>query len=56
MSYLSSFTRYNELSVLITFTKNARNDHLAFLKTSLLSLSFLVFLEYLSEALLYSIS
>ena len=30
MSYLSSFIRYNEFSVWITFTKDARNDHLAF--------------------------
>ena len=30
MSYLSSFVRCNEFSVLITFTKDARNDHLAF--------------------------
>ena len=30
MSYLSSFMRYNEFSVLITFTKDARNDYLAF--------------------------
>ena len=27
MSYLSSFMRYNEFSVLITFTKDARNEH-----------------------------
>ena len=41
MSYLSSFMRYNELSVLITFTKDARNDHLAFedLVTDLVTLS-----------------
>ena len=26
MSYLSSFMKYNELSVLITFTKGAQND------------------------------
>ena len=30
MSCLSSFVRYNEFSVLVTFTKDARNDHLAF--------------------------
>ena len=30
MSYLFLFMRYNEFSVLITFTKDARNDHLAF--------------------------
>ena len=30
MSYLSSFMRYNEFSVLITFTKDAQNDQLAF--------------------------
>ena len=30
MSYLSSFVRYNEFPVLVTFTKDARNDHLAF--------------------------
>ena len=30
MSCPSSFMRYNELSVLITFAKDARNDHLAF--------------------------
>ena len=30
MSYLSSFMRYNEFSILITFTKDAQNDHLAF--------------------------
>ena len=30
MSCLSSFMRCNEFSVLITFTKDARNDHLAF--------------------------
>ena len=29
-SYLSSFMRCNEFSVLITFTKDARNDHHAF--------------------------
>ena len=29
MSYLSWFMRYNEFSVLITFTKDARNDHRA---------------------------
>ena len=53
MSYLSSFVRYNEFSVLITITKNARNDHLAFEDKParvlsfiwLHSLSFLVFLE-----------
>ena len=64
MSYLSSFMRYNEFSVLIT--KDARNDHLAFEDKPahvlsliwLLSLSFLVFLEFgiESEALLYFIS
>ena len=30
MFYLSSFMRYNEFSVLITFTKDAQNDNLAF--------------------------
>ena len=30
MSRLSLFMRYNESSVLNTFTKDARNDHLAF--------------------------
>ena len=30
MSRLSSFARYNELSVSITFTNDARNGHLAF--------------------------
>ena len=51
---MSSFRRYNEFSVLITFTKDARDDHLAFEDNSarvlssiwLLSLSFLVFLEF----------
>ena len=52
--YLSLFVRYNEFSVLITFTKDARNDHVAFEDEPtrvlsliwLLSLSFLVFLEF----------
>ena len=52
MSRLSSCVRYNEFSVLITFTKDARNDHFAFEDKPasvlsfiwLLSLSFLVFL------------
>ena len=35
MSYLSSFIRYNEFSVLITFTKDAQNYHLAFACTRL---------------------
>ena len=30
MCHLSSFMRCNEFSVLITFTKDARNDHVAF--------------------------
>ena len=54
MSYLSSFMRCNEFSVSIIFTKDARNDHLAFEDKPawvlsfiwLLSLSFLVFLEF----------
>ena len=55
--------RYNEFSVLITFTEDARNDHLAFEDNArtrlvihlwLLSLSFLVFLEFVgSHALFY---
>ena len=62
MSYLSSFMRYNELSVLITFTKDARNDHLAFEDKPARVLSFIWLLYHswcfsnLSEALLYSIS
>ena len=61
MSYLSSFMRYNEFSVLITFTKDAQNDHLAFKDKSarvllliwLLSLSFLVFLEFVGNLALF---
>ena len=57
MSYLSSFMRYNELSVLITFAKDTQNDHLAFEDKPvrvlssiwLLSLSFLVFLEFVGS-------
>ena len=48
--------RYNELSVLITFTKDARNDHLAFEDKParwLLSLSFLVFLEFVGSLALF---
>ena len=64
MSYLSSYMRYNEFSVLITFTKDARNDHLAFedKPARVLSLIWLLSLyrswcfSNLSEALLYSIS
>ena len=56
MSYLS-LLRYNELSVLITFTKDARNDHPAFQDKPArvlsfiwsLSLSFLVFLEFVGS-------
>ena len=61
MSYLSSFMRYNEFSVLITFTKDARNDHLAFENTParvlsliwLLSPAFLVFLEFVKSLALF---
>ena len=61
MSYLSSFMRYNEFSVLIIFTKDARNDHLAFEDKPtrvlslilLLSLSFLVFLEIVGSLALF---
>ena len=61
MFYLSSFMRYNEFSVLITFTKDARNDHLAFEDKParvlsfiwLLSLSFLVFLEFVGSLALF---
>ena len=57
MSHLSSFMRYNEFSVLITFTEDARNDNLAFGDKParvlsfiwLLSLSFLVFLEFVGS-------
>ena len=64
MSYLSSFMRYNELSVLITFTKDARNDHLPLEDKPARVLSFIWLLSLyrswcfsnLSEALLYSIS
>ena len=53
--------RYNEFSVLITFTKDARNDHLTFEdKPSrflsliwLLSLSFLVFLKFVGSHALF---
>ena len=61
MSHLSSFMRYNEFSVLITFTIDARSDHLAFedklasILSSiwLLSLSFLVFLEFVGNFALF---
>ena len=61
MSYLSSFMRYNEFSVLITITNDARNDHLAFEDKHarvlsliwLLSLSFLVFLEFVGSLALF---
>ena len=53
--------RYNEFAVLITFTKDARNDHLAFEDKParvlsfiwLLSLSFLVFLEFVGSLALF---
>ena len=61
MSYLSPFMTYNEFSVLITFTKDARNDQLAFEDKRarvlsfiwLLSLSFLVFLEFVESLALF---
>ena len=61
MSYLSSFMRYNEFSVLITFTKDAQNDHFAFENKParvlsliwLLTLSFLVFLEFVGRLALF---
>ena len=66
MSYLSSFMRYNEFSVFFfffffTFTKDARNDHLAFEDKParvlsliwILSLSFLVFLEFVGSLALF---
>ena len=60
MSCLSSFMRCNEFSVLITFTKDARNDHLAFedkparvLFIWSLSLSFLVFIEFVGSLALF---
>ena len=61
MSYLSSFTRYNEFSGLITFTKDAQNDHLAFEDKParvlsliwLLSLLFLMFLEFVGSLALF---
>ena len=61
MSHLSSFMRYNEFTVLITFTKDARNDHLAFEDKParvlsliwLLPLSFLVFLEFVRSLALF---
>ena len=59
MSYLSSFMRYNEFSVLIIFTKDARYDHLAFEDKRLvihlvtLSLSFLVFLEFVGSVAVF---
>ena len=64
MSHLSSFMRYNEFSVLTTFTKDPRNDHLAFEDQPARVLSFIWLLSLyrswcfsnLSEALLYSIS
>ena len=53
--------RYNEFSVLITFTKDARNDQLAFEDEParvlsliwLLSQSFLVFLEFVGSLALF---
>ena len=59
MSHLSSFMRYDEFSVLITFTKDARIDHLAFEDKPARILSLIWLLSYswcLSEVLLYSIS
>ena len=64
VSCLSSFIRCNEFSVLITFTKDARSDHLAFEDEPARVLSFIWLLSLyrswcfpnLSEALLYSIS
>ena len=57
MSCLSSFMRYNELSVSITFTKDARNDHLEPARVLsfiwLLSPSFLVFLEFVGSLALF---
>ena len=61
MFYLSSFMRNNEFSVLITFTKDARNDQLAFEDEParvlsliwLLSQSFLVFLEFVGSLALF---
>ena len=62
MSYLSSFMRYNEFSVLIIFTKDAENDQLAFEDKParvlsfiwwLLSLPFLVFLEFVGSLALF---
>ena len=58
MSYLSSFMRYSEFSVLITFTKD---DYLAFEDKParilsliwLLFLSFLVFLEFVGSLALF---
>ena len=52
MSYLSSFMRYNEFSALITFTKDARNDHLAFEDKPARVLSLICCFSNLSEALL----
>ena len=59
MSYLSLFMRYNEFAALIT--KDARNDQIAFEDKParvlsliwLLSLSFLVFLEFVGSLALF---
>ena len=61
MSYLYSFTRHNEFSVVITIAKDARNDRFAFEDKParvlsfiwLLSLSFLVFLEFVGSLALF---
>ena len=63
MSRLSSFARYNELSVSITFTNDARNGHLAFEDEPARVLSFiwllfsrsvLVSLEFVGSLALFS--
>ena len=62
ISYLSSFMRYNEFSILIIFTKDAQNDHLVFedKPVRVLSSGYSLYHSWcfsnLSEALLYSIS